>query len=250
MLKRWVFVPPSWEYGFPWVLGAILSFVLGLFGLPTLRKFEANLPEGGWMWLIVLGMLALNALSLWAHLRTQFLTVETAWRKLTGTYVVMTVFFIVLFGLVSMARGEIRFTLRDASLDDTAHVSVVALTAIALSWFITAAPFLKTEEPGVGSVRQKRRNSLALLRELLDGRTTPMDTLVRTLKGLADDAASVAETVSENLDRQLAESWAEAATTLHALLQGWSSKDFRDHRADIEPDVRENMKPLEWSYPR
>lgn len=248
MLCDWLFIPRSWEYGVPWVLGSILSFTLALFGLPALRKFEASLPQDIEIWALVgTGLLVLNGIVLWIHVRTQFLTFGTTWRHYVGTYIVMTAVFVVIFGVVSIARDEIHFTIRDGSFEDTTRAAVMALSAISLSWGMSATQFLKTEEPGAGGARQKRRNALNDLKKLLDGKLTAkdMDRLVDTLERLSSDADAAASSLPEEQDRKLASSWKDAAKTLHNLLKGLSPKDFREIRKRIGSDLSANIAQLQ-----
>lgn len=248
MLSEWLFIPRSWEYGVPWVLGSILSFTLGLFGLPALRKFEASLPQDIAIWgLAGVGLLVLNGIALWIHVRTQFLTFRTMWRHYVGTYIVMTSVFVVIFGVVSIARDEIDFTIRDANFEDTTRAAVMALSAISLSWGVSATQFFKTEDTGAGGVRQRRRNALKDLKELLDDRLTAkdVDRLVGTLKRLSGDADAAASSLSEEQDRNLASNWKNAAETLHNLLEGLSPKDFREIRKNIESDLSANIAQLQ-----
>jgi hypothetical protein len=249
MFGKWFFVPRSWEYGVPWALGSVLSFVLGLFGLPTLRTFEAILPDETVVWLItIVSLFTWNGLVLWIHMRTQFLTLGTAWRQYVGTYLTLNVVFILIFGLVSMARGEVRFTAREASFHDTTSAALLALFSIAVSWSLSATQFLKTEEPGVNSVRLKRTSSLETLNTLVHGnrklKNEEMDTLTQTLDKLSTGAVDLTDSLPEFADRQLARTWADAAKTLHRLLNGLSPNDFRDVRPTIEPDLRENIRQL------
>ena len=140
MWREWISVPRSPEYALPWFLGPAVSMVLALFGLPLGKRTEFAIAwEGVLAYAIAfLAVAVLNALVFWTHLRTQFLTWETARRPFLGTYFLLTILYLLIFGLVLIYTGQATVSIVDADLQYTARCVLIGTCSILPALLVSA----------------------------------------------------------------------------------------------------------------
>jgi hypothetical protein len=249
MLGDWIYVPRSREYALPWLLGPAVSMALALFGLPAGKP-----PEFTIAWRDVLpyaiasvGVMVLNALIFWTHVRTQFLTWSTGRKAFLGTFLFLTILYFAIFGVAMILTGQAIVSFRDFDLLYTARCVLAGACSMLPALLVSAV--WKSEEPGVTTVRLQRQVGLDLLRRLRAG-SLPKNayrTLLEVLEVLPKSARTAQSQLPREADRTLGGIWAGAAESIHDALREMAMDDFylTNIRQELEPTIAAAQAALE-----
>lgn len=228
MWRDWFYVPRSREYALPWLLGPAVSMVLAIIGLPAGKRPEFAIAWSGVA--AYLGAFAaitvLSALVFLTHVRAQYLTWQTARRPFLGTYLVLNVVYLLVYGMVLLLTGQATIDFDNPDIVYTARCLLIGACSILPTFLVSA--LWKSEEPGVTSARLQRGVALQLLPRLIVENVDRYEyrALVEALGALAKTARSTQTQLMTKTDRALSGLWADAATALHEALRGKAVDDY------------------------
>lgn len=171
-------------------------------------------------------LLPLNALFLWIHLRSQFLTWRSGRRRFVGTFILLTAGHLVAWGVVQAIRGHVRPVHGERDVDWARTVEQIDLALLGFTVVLLVTAIWKTEEPGVSNLRLERENARRLIGMLMEGTLQADDfrDLEPTLKQLEESARPLAARLS-GADLDLLRLWRTAAHDVLAQIEG---KDLND----------------------
>jgi hypothetical protein len=225
--------PTSPEYAIPWIAGPVLYVLLGALGLPGGKNIGlGSVPaSAGGYFLAMFLLLGLDALFLWTILRPMFLTWGTARLRFCGTFVLLTVSNLLLWGAMLWARGRARLSFDLADLDWTQTLQDLDLGLLGLTAVLLVSAVWKTEEPGVSNLRLERANARRLLSRLQEGtiERDEFNDLEPTLAQVEESARPLAAHLS-GPDVDLLRTWRGAARQLRDALRGLDYNDREEIR--------------------
>jgi hypothetical protein len=217
----WFYIPRR-EYAIPWFVGTLLSFVLALFALPAAKLADlSNVPRSAGSYAAATALvMALNAVWLWAHMRPQFLTWQTGRKLFAGTFITLTLVYLLIFAIVLVARGQAVPSLQHP--DAVFTIQCALLVAIAMFGVLGVSAIWKLEEPGISNVMHQRSKALRLAASLLSQKATSDEyrELAKTATALAESTRNLNTQLARKLDSELCASWEEAATMIAVTLTG------------------------------
>jgi hypothetical protein len=247
-VKRFLYWPTSLEYAFPWIAGPPLYLVLGAFGLPTGKGAGlGSLPStlGACVLTMVL-LLSINGILLWTHMRPQFLTWGIARTKFCGTFLLLTVIYLVLSGVILVALGRAGMALLEpAGIDWKFTAQCVSFGLLGLWVVLSASAFWKTEEPGVSNLRIERSRAIRLVDLLHKGKLQPEEyrSLVPTLRLMLASAESLIGRLG-GADLELLSAWRTAAKSLVPEIDGLAYADINVIRPQLDCVLQEALAKL------
>jgi hypothetical protein len=244
-MRKWFYWPASREYSIPWILGPLFFFVLSAFGVFGGSGQEPTLRSPGSYFLLILLLLGLNAMLLFSHIRAQFLTWGFAHRPFFGTFCALTLTYLLLWGAILVARDQADLALNHGfDFVYTLHCIAYGLIGLVPSLSLTA--LLKSEEPGVTSVRNERKTAQRLLSDLLAGRLQEGDqkVLQSSLEQIQGSANSLLGQLRTREEQNLLEIWKKAAKKAGTQVANQGYRELNDLPSQVKDEVASALNDL------
>jgi hypothetical protein len=248
-LRDFLYWPSRKEYSVPWILGPAVFFVLTAFGAaggkpPSL----GSPPPPTFIGLLLLGLLLLgfNAMLLWAHLRSQFLTWKIAREPFLGTLAALVSFYLAAWAVILLWRGEAKIAI-DTTLDPIFTLQCLDLGLTGMVPALLLSALLKSEEPGFTNILIERDNALRLLRRLAEGTLEPGEhrALSRALDQLRASAEPLLGRVRTRRELLLLKAWDQGAGQLADHIRGLGYHELMSARTRMQAQLTEAMAKLD-----
>ncbi len=245
--RRVLYWPTNRHYAIPWLVGGAVFPALAAVGVaggkpPSLGYVPATLA--GYVLVLAL-VLVFNAVLFWVHVRPQFLTWPMARCPFFGTYIMLTLAYIFLWGLLQMITGRAELVLGNG-VDPAFTLHNLILGVAGLTPALLASSLWKSEEPGVTNLQVARENVIRLLRDLLDGRLQEGEhrALGQALRVIATDADTLQGCLRLEEEYRLLQVWKRAADSLKAEVLDTAYEDLMSRRERLKSSFESMLGEL------